>query len=327
MTAGQGPDDSGGLRLRPQPDIASRVPALRPVVEAALRTGPCRITPWRQGMDFAVLRAEVAGGRYALRIPLLETTRTSYDGYTDFAEVIAGEVALHRHLTDAGVPVPRLHGWGRRSGDVPSWMLMEYIEHDQVTALGTGQQRSLGRVARSLHALRPAPGPDLAALRTAGRAQALVRRALVRYRRAALHHPLPAPHLVEPVLRSACLAATGTRVLHMDLRPENLCFRGTRITALLDLSNALIGPPAAELGRLYAYGLLTPAFLEGYRQSPAATPTGAGVPALPSARVIRAHAVDTLACLVVLAAEELADPEMLRTQGDRLATVARSLLA
>ena len=54
------------------------------------------------------------------------------------------------------------------------------------------------------------------------------------------------------------------RLLHMDLRPENVLVRAGRPVAILDWSNALIGDPALDLARAAEYGSLTPAALAGY---------------------------------------------------------------
>jgi thiamine kinase-like enzyme len=86
------------------------------------------------------------------------------------------------------------------------------------------------------------------------------------------------------------------RLTHMDLRPENLCFQGNDLVAVLDLSNCTLGDPAAELGRMAAYGTLTRDLLETY---------AGGEPL--DERLIAAYAVDTYALLGLLGAEELAD--------------------
>ncbi|MER5772292.1 phosphotransferase family protein [Streptomyces sp. NPDC001985] len=310
-----------GPVLRPPPDIASWVPALLPRVEAALGTGPVTLAPWRQGTDFAVLRAGAAGARYALRVPLRETTRTGYDGFTDFARVIRREVVLHRLLAAAGVPAPRVVAWERREEPGGhSWMLADLVEHDECAALDTEQQRSLGRLARTIHTLRPRREPGLAELRAAGRPTALLSRALNRYRRAAGLYPLPPAELIEPALREAILGAGGDSLLHMDLRPDNLCFRGSGIVGVLDLANSLVGPPAAELGRVYAHGLLTPAFLDGYGG------LEEGRDGALTRRTVRAHAVDPLASQVALAAGRPAGRAALQAHGLRLAAVAQTLL-
>ncbi len=85
----------------------------------------------------------------------------------------------------------------------------------------------------------------------------------------------------------------------MDLRSENLCFQGDDLVAVLDLSNCTLGDPAAELGRMAAYGTLTRDLLETY----------AGGEPLDD-RLIAAYAVDTYALLGLLGAEEFADQEL-----------------
>jgi aminoglycoside phosphotransferase (APT) family kinase protein len=85
----------------------------------------------------------------------------------------------------------------------------------------------------------------------------------------------------------------------MDLRPENLCFQGDDLVAVLDLSNCTLGDPAAELGRMAAYGTLTPDLIETYAD---AQPL--------DDRLIAAYAVDTYALLGLLGADELADQEL-----------------
>jgi fructosamine-3-kinase len=89
------------------------------------------------------------------------------------------------------------------------------------------------------------------------------------------------------------------RLTHMDLRPENLCFQGDDLVAVLDLSNCTFGDPLAELGRMAAYGTLTPDLLEAYAD---------GEPL--DGRLIAAYAVDTYALLGLLGAEEFADQEL-----------------
>ena len=89
------------------------------------------------------------------------------------------------------------------------------------------------------------------------------------------------------------------RLTHMDLRPENLCFQGDDLVAVLDLSNCTFGDPVAELGRMAAYGTLTRDLLETYAD---------GEPL--DNRLIAAYAVDTYALLGLLGAEEFADQEL-----------------
>jgi hypothetical protein len=71
-----------------------------------------------------------------------------------------------------------------------------------------------------------------------------------------------------PDIRSVLAADRGDglprRLLHMDLRPENILVRAGRPVGVLDWSNALIGDPALDLARAAEYGSLTPAALAAY---------------------------------------------------------------
>jgi aminoglycoside phosphotransferase (APT) family kinase protein len=71
-----------------------------------------------------------------------------------------------------------------------------------------------------------------------------------------------------PDIRGVLAADRGDglprRLLHMDLRPDNILVRAGRPVAVLDWSNALIGDPALDLARAAEYGSLTPAALAAY---------------------------------------------------------------
>ena len=62
------------------------------------------------------------------------------------------------------------------------------------------------------------------------------------------------------------------RLVHLDVRASNIRCTGGAVCGLLDWSNALIGDPAMELGRLAEYALLPQngidyeAVLDGYRE-------------------------------------------------------------
>jgi aminoglycoside phosphotransferase (APT) family kinase protein len=62
------------------------------------------------------------------------------------------------------------------------------------------------------------------------------------------------------------------RLLHLDVRASNLRCAGGAVRAVLDWSNALLGDPAMELGRLAEYAMLPEngldyqAVLAGYKE-------------------------------------------------------------
>lgn len=274
---------------------------------AGLRPELASVSPWRKGLDFEARLVRYGSSRYVLRMPLRETTVSDYEGEIDYADVVSREAALYPLLLEAGVPVPRLLAWGRRSAEFDrSWMLLEHVSHDGVAELNPRQHEALGAATRLIHScvgILEGPGGP-------GDAESLHERAFLRYRYATRYVDLPPADVVEPLLR---VPFEPRVVLHMDLRADNLCFRGDELVGVIDLSNALIGPRHAELGRLRGFGGLTPSFLSGYGTHDV------------DERLVLAHSVDALGLMVALAVEELHDPAMLAATGERLRETVRLL--
>ena len=110
----------------------------------------------------------------------------------------------------------------------------------------------------------------------------------------------------------------GGRLLHMDLRAENVCVADGKIVAVLDVTNAMVGDPRCEVGRLEAYGSASDDFLGGYGVSPEE---------IHRDPVVALYAVDTTAMLALLARDELDDDDMQRAMVRRTAELLRLVLA
>jgi aminoglycoside phosphotransferase (APT) family kinase protein len=288
------------LRSLAVPDEPSLARALERELADRLPPGS-RIIPWRRGADFFAFRVVPAGGaaERVLRVPLREVTTSAYDGTVDFGVVVEREAFVHGLLERRGVPVAPLLGWGRASGAGDhSWMLFERVDHDDRTRLSPPALTALGRVLRQIHAIAATPGLEAVVGRQTA-PEAMLER--VRTRVTALAERVGYPAADELLGRAEAVIGeragmADLRLTHMDLRPENLCFHGDDLVAVLDLSNCTVGDPAAELGRMSAYGTLTRDLLETYAD---------GEP--PDDRLIAAYAVDTYALLGLLGADELAD--------------------
>jgi aminoglycoside phosphotransferase (APT) family kinase protein len=263
-----------------------------------------RVIPWRRGADFFAFRVVSPGAtsERVLRVPLREVTASAYDGTVDFGAVVEREALVHGLLRQHHVPVAPLLGWGRAAGPGDhSWMLFERVDHDDRSSLSPADLAALGRVLRRIHAI--AGTPELAA--AVGRQTAPeAMRQRVRTRVSALAERVGYAGSDELISRAQVVIGERAglrdlRLTHMDLRPENLCFRGDELVAVLDLSNCTLGDPAAELGRMAAYGTLTPDLLGAYADSEP-----------PDGRLIAAYAVDTYALLGLLGADEFADEEL-----------------
>jgi len=264
-----------------------------------------RVLPWRRGADFFAFRVVSPGtpSERVLRVPLREVSTSAYDGTVDFGAVVEQEAAAHALLQRHGVPVAPLLGWGRASGAGDhSWMLFERIDHDDRTSLSPPALASLGRVLRRIHAIVGSPELETVVGRQTA-PEAMLER--IRTRVSAVAERLGYPASDELIGRAQAVireraGLRDLRLTHMDLRPENLCFQGDELVAVLDLSNCTLGDPAAELGRMAAYGTLSRDLLDAYAD---------GEPP-PDSRLITAYAVDTYALLGLLGADELADQEL-----------------
>jgi aminoglycoside phosphotransferase (APT) family kinase protein len=298
------PDDGRAvLRSLEVPDEQSLARAL--ALELAGQFPPgSRVIPWRRGADFFALRVVPPGAAtdWVLRVPLREVTTSAYDGTVDFGDVVEREAFVHGLLERRGVPVAPLLGWGRASGaDDHSWMLFERVDHDDRTSLSPPALAALGRELRRMHAIAWTPGLEAVVGRQTA-PEMMIERVQTRVSALAERVGYPPSDELLGLARAVIGERTGLRDLrltHMDLRPENLCFRGDDLVAVLDLSNCTLGDPAAELGRMAAYGTLTPDLLATYAD---------GTPL--DDRLIAAYAVDTYALLGLLGAEEFADQEL-----------------
>jgi aminoglycoside phosphotransferase (APT) family kinase protein len=291
------------LRSLAVPDEPSLARALERELAGQLPPGSS-VIPWRRGADFFALRVVTpgAGAERVLRVPLREVTTSAYDGTVDFGDVVEREAFVHGLLERHRVPVAPLLGWGRASGAGDhSWMLFERVDHEDRTRLSPPALAALGRVLRRIHAIAAAPGLEAVVGRQTA-PEAMLER--VRTRVTALAERVGYPPSDELLGRARAVIGERAglldlRLTHMDLRPENLCFRGDDLVAVLDLSNCTLGDPAAELGRMAAYGTLTRDLLGTYAD---------GEP--PDNRLIAAYAVDTYALLGLLGADEFADQEL-----------------
>jgi aminoglycoside phosphotransferase (APT) family kinase protein len=186
-----------------------------------------------------------------------------------------------------------------------SWMLVEHVVHDDAGTLDDAQQRRLGELTAAIHAIA-VPVAGAGAIPSPADWTAFVSdRLLRRLGELDAYAPLPGDRerWAALIARYASpLPAGERRLLHMDLRTSNLCLRDGEVVAVLDMTNAMFGSPLLELGRIQAYGLLTPAFLDGYDSAQPGF-------ARPCDHVAF-YALDSASMLALLAREELADEAM-----------------
>ncbi|MFE4517472.1 phosphotransferase family protein [Kitasatospora sp. NPDC056783] len=269
-----------------------------------------------KGLEFSVFRAVGRdGGPVAVRIAHRRFDSNANDPYVDTRDLLVQEYTVARHLAAHGLPVarPRELVLGDDPG-CPDVLLSDYVEDDGSPL----DSHALGRLLARLHAVPP-PRLRPVAAEGGGTAEAVAARTARRWaevgRRVA---DWPEPPAAGP-LAGRLAGLTERSLLHLDVRSSNIRRARGNATALLDWSNALLGSPALEFGRLAEYARypendLDPAALrDGYASL-------ADVPADDDPCLL-AGRLDAALMLANVFLSEAADP----TRGPEAAAHAREL--
>ncbi|MFJ6617741.1 phosphotransferase family protein [Kitasatospora sp. NPDC091335] len=254
-----------------------------------------------EGVDFAVHRARCAThGEVALRIPRHRVYSAPY-GEVDAGDLVRQEHEIARLLTGRGLPAaPALELITLGDGLVVS--LAGYVEHDGLPVA----PKEVGRFLAALHRLEP-PTVKLAYQEPGDFPSFLTRRLTTRHAHLrdldADLPELPGPGEIRAVLEAE---PDDPRLLHLDVRRQNLLGSGGRLSAVVDWSNALVGPVLMELARVAEYarladnGIDADGILAGYADS-------ADLPDLHS-RAALLHRLDTTVMLALVFHSVAPDP-------------------
>ncbi len=222
---------------------------------ASMRTlaadrGYTQLRPAGVGVEFQVFEATAPdGSRVVLRSPLGNRFLFNLnDRHVDTRSLLSWEYVVTRHLDHLGFPVstPRELVFGE-----PDVLVSDFVVDD-----GNGaDQVALGALLLELH---HSPLPPMSPVASQGLQIIHLLPARIADRFAGLAafvETLPVPPTVER-LTAVLASRPADRLVHLDVRASNLrCVNGS-VRGLLDWSNALVGDPALELGRLAEYALL-----------------------------------------------------------------------
>lgn len=293
---------------------SQRLGALHSSLVRAFPGHDIRVETWTAGIDFWADLLIIDGGECGvLRSPRHELLETSYEGVVDFGAVLAAEGEALKLMGRAGVPVPDVVKVHRATvADEPSWMLQQRIHHDETAEIPL---RQLGQLTRLIHGIHPAgdllkPPAEWAA--------AFWRRLEQRLQAAAPYcQGLNIDGIAGALPWLEKRAAASTSLLHMDLRTTNICVQDTKIVAIIDAANCIVGDPLLELGRIRAYGYLGDEFMAGY-----------GGPTWTQAELnlLDVYELDTAALLTVVGIEEVNDPDLHAFQRHRVMQLQEQIM-
>jgi aminoglycoside phosphotransferase (APT) family kinase protein len=283
--------------------------------------GITRLREIGRGLEMRVYRGESAAlGPVAIRVPHVRWLNSGNEDQVDTRLLLRQDFELSRHLRAHGLSVPEvfvLHA----SGAGPDFTIAQYVESDDSEL----SEREFGGLIRAIHEI-PVPELDLVGMESHDDAdQLLAERIGDRLKNLAAVTDLGAGFPdIRAVLAADRDAGLPRRLLHMDLRPENILVRSGRPAAILDWSNALIGDPALDLARAAEYGSLTPAALAGYGDAGTFTmaPLGSLSPLSPRQAVYR---LDTAVMLSHVFLDDTPDEAKARHYVERTKSLCRLL--
>ncbi|GAB2926631.1 phosphotransferase family protein [Streptomyces heilongjiangensis] len=203
-----------------------------------------------RGLEFSVHRATDRAGRpVALRLAHRRFDSNANDPGVDTRALLRQEYAIARYLAAHGLPVAEARELVLADGpDSPDVLLSAFVPDDG-SALDSF---ALGQLLARLHRVPPPRLTPVASegTTTAGAITARVGRRWAEIGRLVDDWPAPPD---AAVVAGHLAGLTEDSLLHLDVRGDNIRRRAGRPVALLDWSNALLGSPAVEFGRLIEY--------------------------------------------------------------------------
>ncbi|WLD94614.1 phosphotransferase family protein [Alkalihalobacillus sp. AL-G] len=220
----------------------------------------CRITsinPYAYGVENCVFKVTTEEwNEVVIRVPWNRFSSNETDGDIDSRRGLEKEVSLTEHCFHKGIPVPEI--FYVQFGEKTDFIIQEFIEGDDRGA----SIEEVGVLVHKLHNMAlPPEHVNLTRDINHDLSRRIIERTEAFERFSGQHFPLPEQLELQSILNSY---PSKSRLLHMDIRLENLIFCNRRIKAIFDWTNALIGDPVLELMRIQDYRLLNDDFIKGY---------------------------------------------------------------
>lgn len=234
----------------------------------ALRSyGTQSVTHLRSGLEADVYLCETRRyGKVVVKMPFTRQINNDNDQGIDSRDLLIQEATLLRYGRTHQFPVPEVLDLVLvDSQTAPDYLIMAFVETDELPL----RPSELGRVLRRLHDL-PTPPLRCVAQRddTCARTICTAIRSRADVIERFIGQPLQLPTADEMWARVADDFNRPQSLLHMDFRDANLLARRGSIVAVIDWSNALIGPRELELARVSEYGVVDDEFVAGYGSHP-----------------------------------------------------------
>ncbi|MFD2445292.1 phosphotransferase family protein [Bacillus sp. CGMCC 1.16607] len=219
------------------------------------------IAPFASGVENCVFKAYTEEWKeVVIRVPWQRRYIDEQNEYVDTRISLEKERKLNQHCYDYGIPVPKIHY--THLSDSIDFIIEEFVAGNDKDI----PFLEMGKLTHQLHHIEFLPtilDPNHFTYYLSNR---IVERMKMVEPVLKQQFYLPEPKEIQSILESYPFQL---RLLHMDIRPENLIFHNSKIKAVFDWTNALIGDPVLELMRIKDYGYLNEDFMEGYENGEA----------------------------------------------------------
>lgn len=263
--------------------------------------GLSSIQKFAHGLEFNVYTAQsLSHGKVVVRVPKQVVFQNVNDPDTDALALIRQELRIYNLLENSEVPVPQAIGHHVING-YPA-MVSQFVDSDDSPVSAA----DMGRMLALIHSANVPEdfGNDFVAMDAKDAITTLVKRMVYRFGQFTKLAPETQPWIpTEETLRATGEGLRGlpASLLHMDFRDVNLRRQGGTIAAVIDWTNALVGPAAVDFFRTLEWSELDGAFFAGYAAEKSLPQVSAAQEAL-----LRLDAALTLALVFM---SEAPDPE------------------